>query len=66
MTTSSAFVHAVTEQIHLAERAMAAARARRDETGFADAAGRLADLREIAHRNAPVPVRSLVRSRPAH
>ena len=62
MTTSSAFVRAVTEQIRLAERAMAVARARRDEAGFAEAAGRLADLHEIARHNAPVSVRSLLRA----
>lgn len=62
MTTSSAFVRAVTEQIHLAERAMAVASASRDEVGLSDAAGRLADLREIARSNAPVSVHSLLRA----
>lgn len=62
MTTSSAFVRALTEQIRLAERAMAMARARRDEAGLSDAAGRLADLREIARHNAPVSLHSLLRA----
>jgi hypothetical protein len=62
MTTSSAFVHAVIVQIHLAEHAMADARTRRDEAALADAAGRLAGLRGIARRNAPVSARSLLRA----
>ena len=62
MTTSTAFVHAITEQISLAERAMAEARARRDEAALSDAAARLADLREITRRNAPVSVDCLLRA----
>ena len=62
MTTSSAFVRAVTEQIRLAEREMAEAAARGDDTALSDAAGRLADLREIARRNAAVSVESLLQA----
>jgi hypothetical protein len=60
MTTSIAFLRAVSEQIRLAEREAAQAAACGDDAALSDAAGRLADLREIARRNAAVPVKSLL------
>jgi hypothetical protein len=62
MTHSVAFATALAEQRAVTEKDLLVARAIGDESAVLDAVGRLADLDEIALRNAPGTVRELTAS----